>query len=118
MLCALSTPVFTSCGDDDPVTTQNGNGGNGTPTNTVLSTTEQKQYLEDVGVEFVGKIKADDFRHYKDLAEYLDETYSDYDTDDLDDWASDTWEALRGSSIGTSTERKSETYGDYTYTYI
>lgn len=118
MLCALSTPVFTSCGDDDPVTTQNGNGGNGTPTDTVLSTTKQKQYLEDVGVEFVGKIKANDFRHYKDLAEYLDETYSDYDTDDLDDWASDTWEALRGSSIGTSVERETETYGSYTYTYV
>lgn len=119
MLCALSTPVFTSCGDDDPVTTQNNNGNNNpTPTNTVLSTTEQKEYLEDVGIEFVRKIKANDFRHYKDLAEYLDETYSDYDTDDINEWASDTWEALRGSSIGTSTERESEDYGGNTYTYV
>ena len=119
MLCALSTSVFTSCGDDDPVTTQNNNGNNNpTPTNTVLSTTEQKEYLEDVGIEFVRKIKANDFRHYKDLAEYLDETYSDYDTDDINEWASDTWEALRGSSIGTSTERESEDYGGYTYTYV
>ena len=114
LMTALCTPVVISCGDDD---TKPDGGNGGVPTNAVLTTTEQKEFLEDVGLELNGKFKAEDFRHYTDLANYIDEAYDDYEWDDVEDWARDIWETLRGKSVGTSTEKEEESWGNTTYTY-
>ena len=124
LMMALCLPMATSCGDDDsePKKQDNEQPGNDkpdvTPVNKVLTTTEQKEYLEDVGLELNGKFKADEFRHYSDLAQYIDDTYGDYDWDDVEEWAEDIWDELRGKAIGTHQETETEDWGGWTSTYV
>lgn len=87
----LACPLITSCGSeeedlfkkDDP-TNNGGNGSTNTPT--LMSSTEQKIFLEEAGEEFLGYIKSSDFQSVVDLYNYVGETYSDYKTDEVEDW--------------------------------
>ena len=112
----LTTPVITSCGgDDEEETTQpgnddddnddNGNDSNGEDNgndnnggsgggnsdgsdvaDNAMSVTRQKMHLEEIGVELINLIKTADFQSYVDLLEYVEDTYYDYETDEVEDW--------------------------------
>lgn len=103
-LALTTTPVFTSCGDDDdekieePNTPDNPDSPD-TPDNPVnpnnpLTSLEQKQQLESTGISFLNHIKAADFQSITDLANYIASTYEDYSTDELDDWAENCLDAI------------------------
>lgn len=79
-----------------------------------MSPTRQKIFLEETGVELVNLIKATDFRSYVDLWDYVEDTYYDYDTDEVEDWAEDCFEHMT-EFLGTSSEE--EYYTGYYYYY-
>ena len=58
---------MTGCGGDDSSEGGNGNGG------TVMSESEQKEYIDVTGRELVNKINADDFKPITELAKFVDE---------------------------------------------
>ena len=110
----LTTPIITSCGGDDEEETTQGdggdnnddggdnnegggnneeggedNGGNSGGSNIsdkAMSPTKQKMYLEETGVELLNLIKTADFRSYVDLFDYVEDTYYDYETDEVEEW--------------------------------
>lgn len=125
MLCAGL--CVTSCGDD-PVAPSGGEGGEDGPVvvtddEEVMSPAKQKQYLEEVGLELNSKLRAEDFRHYTDLADYVGETYGDdYEWDNIGDWAEDILDGLMGSVVKQTQETEKDEWTDYyygtTYTYL
>lgn len=58
---------MTGCGGDD--SSEGGNGGGGT----VMTESEQKEYIDVTGRELVNKINADDFKPITELATFVDE---------------------------------------------
>lgn len=113
----IATPVITSCGDDDEKEIVNPTPSPSpepTPGKEVLSPTEQKEYLEVAGIEFLDYVKAADFQNIVDLTEYVEENYIDeYDADEVENWYD---ACLRDITevIGTSTEEDSWTIYEYT----
>ena len=119
-LAAIVCVGFVSCGDDDtndlvgpdPVD----------PVEPVkeeaMSSAEQKEYLEKVALEFMDMMPSSDFRDIAELGKFIKENYlEDYDWDDVEDWAKDTFDALR-EALGTkTTESETEKWGSYTYKY-
>ncbi|MBQ8607400.1 MAG: hypothetical protein IJ417_04320 [Bacteroidaceae bacterium] len=84
----LVTPVFTSCGDDDDETIK-------IEEQDYMSSLEQKQKLEIVGVDLVEHFKAADFQNVYDLALYIEEEYVDYyEADAIEKWADNCLESI------------------------
>ena len=104
----LTTPVFTSCGDDedDPIENPGNNGedenGKGDDENDVtvngnkeLTSLEQKQYLEQTGISFLEKVKAADFQNVTDLTRHIQDNYiDDYNCDAVEGWYDDCLEEI------------------------
>lgn len=129
----LTTPVITSCGgDEDEDTTHGsdngddnenennggesggGNSGGGNISDKAMNSTEQKMHLEETGVEVVNLIKAADFKSYVNLLEYVEDTYYDYETDEVEEWYEGCLEDIT-KTLGNYSEEKY--YGDkYYYT--
>ncbi len=143
-LC-LGMACFTSCGDDDePWTGGNQTEGKDstathndtdtvvnpvdtvvnpdvTPANEEWAPTKQQAYLEDVALEMNSIVQAEDFRHYIELASYVNDTYIDgSDWDNVEDWADDILDDLMSDLIKkeTNTERYENSWGSYVYNDI
>lgn len=105
-----------SCGDDNktnepekPITPVTPN------TDDAMTSTEQKEYLEDVAEEFMNQMPSSDFDNLSDLGYFIYETYGeDYDWESVGDWAKDLWNDLK-EPLGTRTT-ESDRWG-YTYVY-
>ncbi len=122
LFAAIVCVGFVSCGDDDD---DDSAGGTETPEKPVeptednaMSSADQKEYLEQVALEFMDQMPASDFRDIADLAMFVEENYGrDYDWDNVEDWVEDAFDAAR-EALGTkTTDKKSETYDSYTYKY-
>ena len=75
---------------------------------------EQKQYLEEVALEFMKLTPESDFKTIADLAKYFNDTYGDdYDWDDVGEWGEDILDAAK-KSLGTRTIH-TEQYGSSVY---
>ncbi len=110
LLCAGAI-CQVSCGDDDnnsePITPE-------TPTEEeAMSPSEQKQYLEEVAIEFMGEMDAYNFDELSDLGKYISDTYADYDWDNVSEWAEDVFNDLKENLHSTTKEKD----GDYTNYY-
>ena len=86
----------------------------------VLSSFEQKEFLEEVALEFMENVSSTDFDEISDFVNYVRSTYGDdYDWDNVEDWYEVTFDGLL-ESLGTVTH-ESETdywYGtSYEYNY-
>ncbi len=83
-----------------------------------LSITDQKEFLEKVALEFMDMTPASDFDDIADLCMYINDTYiEEYDWDNVEDWADDSFEAAREALGSVTTEKETETWGRYTYNY-
>lgn len=71
-LCGL---LATGCSDNDEPTGGGGGGGGGG----ALTPTEQKQKLENIGTEFIGKVNADDQKQLIGVLDYFQSEYGDYE---------------------------------------
>ena len=59
-----------------------------------MSSYEQKIFLEETGIEFVNSIKSTDFEELVNLANYASDEYSEYDTEELVEWADECFESM------------------------
>lgn len=116
----LATTLTFSCGDDDPV--ENPGGGNPEqPIDPVtpdkpLTPAEQKVKMEEVAMDLMDRMPASDFKELTDFAEYVSDTYADYDWDEVDSWAESALEAAINPTDNEYTETE-ESYG-WVYNYI
>lgn len=123
-LIGVAITGFVACGDDDD-DSSNGSSGNNTEqtgeAGKVLSSTEQKQYLEKVGNEFMGIMPASDFQQMGDLARYVEKTYvNNYKWDGVGDWAKDCFDAamrLVGEDVKTDSTGYRSDYSNYDNIY-
>lgn len=105
LLMAVVSVNFVSCGDDDddaPTENNSGNGknsggednGNPEDTGSAMTPSQQKQYLETVGKEFMEKTAASDFKDYADFTKYCNDTYiKNYNWNTVGEWARDCFKA-------------------------
>ena len=108
MLFALATPVLTSCGDDN----DEPSGGKEIPVRTV---SDQKEYLEQVGIEFLQQYNADDFRKYVDLVGFISMQIDESNTDNFEPWINAFFEKTF-KEIGSRTVVASyDSWTDITY---
>lgn len=95
---ALTTPVFTSCGDDDEPIEKPDTPDNPIKPNTPqepMTSLAQKQKLETVGVDLVEHFKAADFQNVYDLALYIENEYVvNSETDAVSTWADNCLESI------------------------
>ncbi len=107
---------LTSCGDD------NGSNSDPTPPPTTPETPsqgdamtprEQKQYLEKVAIEFMGDLDAYNFNEISDLGQYVSDTYSDYDWDNVAEWAEDIFDDITEDL--NKTTKEFDDYGNICY---
>lgn len=83
-----------------------------------LSIADQKEFLEKVALEFMDMTPASDFDDIADLCMFINDTYvEDYDWDNVEDWAQDSFDAAREALGSVTTEKETETWGRYTYNY-
>lgn len=116
----LATTLTFSCGDDDPAE----NPGGGDPEKPIdpvtpdkpLTSAEQKVKMEEVAMALMDRMPASDFKELTDFAEYVSDTYADYDWDEVDSWAESVLEAAIKATGNEYTE-KEESYG-WVYNYI
>lgn len=120
MMLVVPSICFVACSDDDPEvippTDDPETPVNPTPPTdeTAMTSAEQKERLEAVALEVADLIPASDFTQIESLGRYMNDTYiEDYDWDNVEDWADDIFEALKGSVVSTTTERE-----DWGWTYI
>lgn len=78
-----------------------------------MSSYEQKIFLEETGIEFVNSIKSTDFEELVNLANYASDEYSEYDTEELEEWADECFESML-KYLGK--EEESDDYSIYRYT--
>ena len=83
------TLSFSACGDDN-----DGPDNPNVPINPeqpsedqAMSPSKQKERMDDIAQKFMQMTPASDFKSYSDLANYISDTYSDYDWDEVGDWA-------------------------------
>lgn len=119
------TGMMVSCGDEEPVKDPTEQGGDDPeiqkpdiqPANEEWSPARQQQYLEDVALEMNRKVRVEDFEHYINLANYIEDRYiDDYSWNNVEDWAEDILDGLMGDVIKKETE--TEKWGNYVYNYI
>lgn len=116
--------TFTSCGDDDDKSTNGGNGEIDKPIEpvkpddkTVMTSQEQKQYLETVAKEFMNTIPSKDFKNLSDFGKYISDVYAQqYEWDAVETWGEDIMDELLQTTGTKDTE--TEEYWGSTYTYI
>lgn len=117
----IGVAVLTSCGEDNGNTTP-------TPEDPVIPVTPdekeamtpdaQKEYIEKVAIEFLNYIPSSDFKEISELGKYIADTYgSNYDWDNVGDWAEDIFDAARGEALGESIESETEEWYGTTYKY-
>ncbi len=123
LFAAIVCVGFVSCGGDD-----NDNDDPGTPSNpitpvdpsdnNVMTSADQKEYLEKVAMSFMNMMPASDFRDIADLGKYIADTYNgDYNWGNVEEWSRDAFDAAR-EALGTkTTESEVESWGSYTYKY-
>ncbi|MBE6303269.1 MAG: hypothetical protein E7089_04975 [Bacteroidales bacterium] len=111
--------TITSCGSDEEDTEITSPGGsddsgdnNGNNATNEMSPIEQKEFMENVALNFLDEFKARNFESVVDLTEYLSEEYSDYDTDEVDEWLDDYLDAIT-IFIGTNTNNNYWGYEHY-----
>lgn len=113
--------TFTSCGGDDD---EPSNGGEidkpiepvKPDDKTVMSSQEQKQYLETVAKEFMNTVPSNEFKELSELGRHISDVYSQqYEWDSISEWGEDILDELCAYT-GTHTETE-EDWG-YTYTYV
>ena len=110
---ALCSPLLISCGDDD----EPNSGGEEKPINEeLLDPDASKKYLEEVGIEFLNKFKADDFRRYVDLFMEIYGIVGESDLETMEPWLEEFLEKTV-SEEGNTSERTDVWSGD-TWTYI
>ena len=92
--------IFTSCGDDvtenDTIPTP--------PSPTEMSPIEQKEFMERVALNLLDEFEAENFESLMDLAEYLKRKYSDYDTEEVEEWFEDYLDDIT-KFVGESSEK-------------
>lgn len=84
-------------------------------TQEVLSPTEQKKKMSTIAQQLIDEMPSSDFRDINDLFVDLTEEYEDYDWDNVEDWAEESWDKTL-EFLGTSEETE-ESYR-YIYNYI
>lgn len=85
----------------------------------VMSATAQKEYLEEVALEFINQVPSSDFRKLSSLGQYIQETYiDDYNWDNVENWADDILDELCAALGTTTTETDTENWSGTTYNYI
>ena len=67
----LACAVFVGCSDDDDDDNNGGGNGGGNEKEVVLTPEEQKQKLEDISLELLGKFNADDYKEVVEPLTYL-----------------------------------------------
>ena len=75
-------------------------------TGQAMSPTSQKERMDAIAQEFMRLSPASDFKSYSDLGNYMYNTYSDYNWDEVGDWAKNCWESARKET--GKTEGKTE----------
>lgn len=116
LACCLSI-VFASCEDpQDPNTPQNPSNPPTLPTEKPMSPSEQKQYLETVGLQLLEYFEESKFSKLTDLLSYANKTYSNYSWDNVSSWANDIYDDLIEAS-GTSSETDEYGYTNYYNNY-
>lgn len=106
-------------GKDDDNQDDDNQGGEPTtpPSGTAMSPLEQKELLDQVAIEFMQKFPSSNFSEYQNLGNYISRTYTeDYDWENVEDWASEAFDAAC-QSIGT-THTETEKFYNSTYNYI
>lgn len=109
---AASVSVLSSCGKDDMASkpTTDPIKPEEPSKDEAMTAAEQKERLDAIAKEFMDMIPASDFKAIAELADYMNETFEDYDWDDVEDWADDAFDATR-TALGSHTE--TETWDDY-----
>lgn len=107
---------------DNPVTPNNPNNPNDTtstpPKDKAKSPEEQKEYLEQVALDFMNMVPSSDFRELGELGQFINDVYFGYyDWDNVGQWGKDIFNAAREALGTTSFDSKTENWGNYTYTY-
>ncbi|MBQ8158043.1 MAG: hypothetical protein IJ081_03375 [Prevotella sp.] len=107
-------------GDDNPSSSSGNDNGVTPPTGTVLTPTQQKQYMEKVAQEFMNITKASDFQAYAEFGKYVNNTYvKGYNWQSVGDWAKRCFDAaVPLVNHSENTETSNSSWGDYTYVYI
>ena len=120
-IIGAATTGFIACGDDNDDSSSS-NGTEGTEQKDpgkVLSSPEQKQYLEKVANDFMGLMPASDFKQMADLARYVEKTYVDkYKWNDVEDWAKNCFDVavkLVGQRVQRDSSGYHSEYGKYDY---
>ena len=121
-LMFAATLSFTACGGSDDPDSPDVPEQPDTPTTPdepskgeALSPTEQKQRLDNIAREFMQNIPSTDFKSYADLGNHLNDTYSDYDWDNVGDWARKCWDDAR-TAVGGKPTVEQDSYGYCVYT--
>ncbi|MBQ7691844.1 MAG: hypothetical protein IJT30_11740 [Muribaculaceae bacterium] len=126
LACAVCLIVCaSSCGGDSPADEPNQPVDPVTPvtptTDQAMTPDEQKNYLEQVALEFMELTPSSDFMRISDLGCFIRDTYGDrYDWDEVGDWARGLWETSRSSlgSYSQETSRWGYNYVFYDYTAL
>ena len=118
MLFFVLPVTITSCGGEDETENISPNPEptpdptpDPTPVPDDMSPIEQKEFMEQVAINILDEFKAKNFESVTDLTEYLCEEYSDYDTDEIDEWFEDYLDDI-SRFIGESSEKN---YWGYEY---
>ena len=127
MVCLIMVGVFcilSSCSDEkQDVASYPQKSINGS-TKGVMTSTEQKNYIEDVALELMDMMPASDFEDILDLGGYICNTYGDnFYWNNMDDWVKNIFDVLR-QPLNTETRDSKTSYtysgtlyrNDYIYT--
>lgn len=97
LLLLLLSPFFVFMSCNDPI----GGGGDEPepePTPDVPGTPAQvykdKKDFENIALELVDEFNASDFENILELAEYIGETYAEYEVDEAEEWLEECLETL------------------------
>ena len=111
MMLIATTLTFIACGDDKDDLPEEPS------KDKLMSTIEQKEYLENVALEFMSLMPSSDFREVADLGRFVNDYYiEDYDWDRVEDWAKDILDVAR-ESIGMTSETEKYSWGSEKYIY-
>lgn len=83
----------------------------------VMSVTEQKEYLEKIGLEFIGMVPASDFKKIYNQMKSTHELYEDYDWDNVEEWAESAYDASL-KALDQYTESWVDDYGSFAFKYV
>lgn len=64
------------------------------PNSKILKPSEAKTEFQNVAIEFMDEFNASEFENILELTEYIGRTYSEYETDEAEEWFEDCLESL------------------------